>query len=81
MNKATAANAIESICFQIAKLDGKQQSEFIDSLRNTLNEKEIEALQIGIAYFRMLLDGELRNAMKAAIASKLYQEFNRRINS
>ena len=81
MNKEKASNAIESICFQVAKLDGKKQAEFIDTLRDTLNEKELQALQIGIAYFRMIIDGELKNAMKTAIASELYKEFKKQIDN
>lgn len=81
MNKEKASHAIESICFQIAKLDAKQQTQFIDTLRDTLSEKELQALQIGIAYFRMIIDGELRNAMKATLASELYKEFRKQIDN
>ena len=81
MNKEKASYAIESICFQIAKLDAKQQTQFINILRDTLNEKELQALQIGIAYFRMIIDGELRNAMKATLASELYKEFRKQIDN
>lgn len=81
MNKEKASYAIENFCFQVAKLDAKQQTQFIDALRDILNEKELQAVQIGIAYFRMLIDGELRNAMKAAIASELYKEFRRQLDN
>ena len=79
MNSNKAAAAIESVCFQIAKLDAKKQAMFIDALRGTLTCAELQALQIGIAYFRMILDGELREAMKATLAGELYQEFRRQI--
>ena len=80
MSKEKASQAIESLCFQVAKLDAKQQTQFIDILRDTLNEKELQALQIGVAYFRMIIDGELQNAMKATLASELYQEFRRQLD-
>jgi len=75
------ANAIESICFQAAKLDAKKQAEFIDSLTEILTENELKAMQIGIAYFRMIIDGELRNAMKAELASELYKEFRKQMDN
>ena len=81
MNTSKASNAIESICFQIAKLDPGKQTEFIDSLRSVLNDQELQALQIGISYFRMIIDGEFKNAMKAALASELYKEFRRQLDS
>lgn len=81
MNKEKAANAIEIICFQAAKLDARQQAEFIDALHDVLTDTEIKALQIGIAYFRMIIDGELHDAMKAALAEKLYAEFREKIDA
>ena len=75
------AYAIESICFQVAKLDAEKQSEFIDNLRGVLEDNEIKALQIGISYFRMIIDGEFKSAMQAAIASELYKEFRRQIDN
>lgn len=81
MEKKRAAYAIESICFQVAKLDGRQQAAFIESLRGVLTAHELQALQIGIAYFRMIIDGELRDAIKAALAEKLYKDFRRHIDN
>lgn len=81
MENKKAAYAIESICFQVAKLDAGKQSEFIDNLRGVLEDNEIKALQIGISYFRMLIDGEFKNAMQAALASELYKEFRRQIDN
>lgn len=66
---------IEQICFEIAKLDGKRQAQFIDSLKGKLSENEIHSLQIGIAYYRMLIDSKLQAAMKTTIANELYKEF------
>lgn len=70
-----ASHAIESICFQIAKLDAEKQKSFIDSLRGTLSDEEIKALEIGIAYFRMIIHEDLREGMKAVLAQQLYREF------
>jgi len=81
MNGNKTSLAIETICFEIAKLDSSKQAEFIDSLRSVLNSQELRALQIGISYFRMIIDGEFRNAMKAALASELYKEFRRQLDS
>ena len=81
MENRKAAYAIESICFQVAKLDAGKQAEFIDNLRGVLEDNEIKALQIGISYFRMLIDGEFKNAMQAALASELYKEFRRQIGN
>ena len=81
MENRKAAYAIENICFQVAKLDAGKQAEFIDILRGVLEENEIKALQIGIAYFRMIIDGGFRNAMQAALASELYKEFRRQVDN
>ena len=81
MENRKAAYAIESICFQVAKLDAGKQAEFIENLRGVLEDSEIKALQIGISYFRMIIDGEFKNAMQAALASELYKEFRRQIDN
>lgn len=81
MNKGNAAAAIESICFQVAKLDGQAQSAFIDNLRGVLTESELQAMQIGIAYFRMIINGDLRKAMQAELAAELYKQFRQQIES
>ena len=71
----------ENLCYEIAKLEISEQSKFIDSLRSVLTHKEIESLQIGIAYFRLLMDDKFKNAMKSALASELYKEFRKQIDS
>lgn len=81
MNKGNAAAAIESICFQVAKLDGQSQTAFIDNLRGVLSESELQAMQIGIAYFRMIIYGDLRKAMQAELAAELYKQFRQQIES
>ena len=81
MNKGNAAAAIESICFQVAKLDAQAQSAFIDNLRGVLTESELQAMQIGIAYFRIIIDGDLRKAMQAELAAELYKEFRQQIEN
>lgn len=67
--------SIEQICFEVAKLDGDKQTQFIESLKDTLSENEIHAIQIGIAYFRMTIDDKLKNAMKIVIAKELFTQF------
>lgn len=81
MENKKAAYAIESICFQVAKLDAEKQSEFIDNLRGVLEDNEIKALKIGISYFRMITDSDFKNAMQAILASELYKEFRRQIDN
>lgn len=81
MDSKKACYAIESICFEIAKLDASKQAMFIERLQGVLTEKELTALQIGIAYFRLLIHDDLRNAMKAMLAQELYSEFRKQIES
>lgn len=61
---------------ELAKLDNEKQALFFESLQWIITENEKQALQVGIAYFRLLMFPELHNAMKTAIAQELYTNFN-----
>ena len=64
---------------ELAKLDSENQTLFFESLQGIITENEKQALQVGIAYFRLYMFSELRNAMKAAIAQELYTGFNNKL--
>lgn len=68
---------IDKFLFNAAKLNGKQQKELINSLKDILTEKEVESLLIGIGYFRMQMYPGLKSAMKESISTMLYKEFNK----
>ncbi len=76
-NETRAIIETEKILFEIAKLDEKKQEHFLHSLENILNKQEIESITIGIAYFRLLLFPELKNAMMEAMGKELYKTFNK----
>ena len=70
---------IENALYQIAQQPPEMQQLFIDKLCPVLAENELQALQIGIAYFRLLLNDELRDSMKNALAKQLYSNFNQSV--
>ena len=61
---------------ELAKLDNEKQALFFQSLQGIITENEKQALQVGIAYFRLLMFPELHNAMKTALSQELYTSFN-----
>ena len=65
----------EKFCFELAKLDNEKQEEFFNCVKDTITQEEKRALQIGIAYFRLLLFPELKEAMQAAILEELKAMF------
>ena len=62
---------IEEVLFEVAKLEPKKQNAFLESLKGVLSDKELEAVAIGISYFRQLLDPKLKKAMMDAVAKEL----------
>ena len=62
---------MEKLLFELADLDEKQQADFFDKISSACNEKELQALKIGIAYFRLLKYPKLKSAMQAALAETL----------
>lgn len=69
---------IEKLLFMAADLDGKQQEELFLMLECTLTKEELKAVKIGIGYYRMIKNLELKKAMKADLAKELYFYFNRK---
>lgn len=67
---------MEELLFTAAKLSPEGQREFIDSLRDVLTDEELLAIETGIAYFRLLLYPELKDAMQKTIAEEMYKKFN-----
>lgn len=67
---------MEKLLFDIAELNKKQQADFFDKISSVFTEKELQALKIGVAYFRLVKNPELKNAMKNALAKQLYNDFN-----
>lgn len=66
----------EVFLYEVAKLSPSAQEALVGLLEGTLSPDEIRALKVGIAYIRLLVDDQLRNAMKSAMAEQLYNEFN-----
>lgn len=66
------------VCYEIARQDRKKQNEIFDFLKSACNEAEYDALMVGIAYCRIMLYPELKNAMMASLSAMLYEEFNRK---
>lgn len=60
-----------------AQLDNEGQKDLIKYLRETYTEEEVSAIIYGISYFRLLRNKELYKTMRNAIATKLYEEFNK----
>ena len=67
---------IDKFLFNAAKLNGKQQEELVNGLKDILTGKEVESLLIGIGFFRMQMYPELKSAMKESLSAMLYKEFN-----
>lgn len=62
---------------QIGTLNAEQEREFIKNLEEVLTAEEIEALQVVVAYIKMMSDPRREQAMKTALAEELYNEFNK----
>lgn len=62
---------------QIGTLNAEQEREFIKNLEGVLTAEEIEALQVVVAYIKMMSDPRREQAMKTALAEELYNEFNK----
>ena len=65
----------ENFCFRAAKLTHEQQAELLDKIRPLVTAEQLQALQIGIAYIRLLMYPELKQAMKTAICAELMNTF------
>lgn len=63
------AESMEGVLFEIAKQPPKVQAAFIDGLQaaGIFSDDEITALQIGIAYYHMLMQPEIKKAAAAAM--------------
>ena len=62
---------------QIGTLNAEQEREFIKNLEGVLTAEEIEALQVVVAYIKMMSDPKREAAMKTALAQELYNEFTK----
>ena len=66
------------VCYEIARQDQKKQNEIFAFLKGACNAEEYKAFMVGIAYCRIMLYPELKNAMMASLSAMLYEEFNRK---
>lgn len=66
------------VCYEIARQDQKKQDEIFAFLKSVCNAAEYNALMVGIAYCRIMLYPELKNAMMESLSAVLYAEFNRK---
>ena len=66
---------IENIMFQLSELPPAIQEQLIDELRNVFTPDEVKALQIGLAYFRLMKDPAFKEAMMTAMSMVLYNYF------
>lgn len=65
----------EKFFFITADLDSEQQTAFFQALEKSLTAQEINALKIGVGYFRLLKNKELHDTMCKEIAEAIYKEF------
>ena len=65
----------ERILYELSKLPLHIQEQLIEELRKVFTPEEIKALQIGLAYFRLLKDPEFKEAMMTAMSMVLYDYF------
>ena len=61
--------------FMAADLNASQQAELFEKIGSFFTQEELQALKIGIAYFRLLKFPELNQAIKADVCNALYQQF------
>ena len=66
------------VCYEIASQDQKKQNEIFAFLQSACNEEQYKAFMVGIAYCRIMLYPELKNAMMESLSAMLYTEFNRK---
>ena len=67
---------MEKFLFMAADLNAEEEAEFFEQISTVCSFDEMQALKIGIAYFRLLKYPELKQAMKAAISEELFRAFN-----
>lgn len=61
--------------YDAAQLSADGQAELFERLKQICTPEEVDALQIGISYFRQLINKDLRDTMKKTLAAQLYKEF------
>ena len=61
--------------YTAAQLSADGQAELVEQLKQICTPEEVNALQIGISYFRQLIYKDLRDTMKETLATQLYKEF------
>lgn len=66
-----------NVALEVGKLSAENQEVYFKMLSGVLTDEEIKAFQIVVAYFRLKNNPYRDRAMKAALAEKLYYEFNK----
>jgi len=81
LNSVTGENVMEynyqKICYEIARQDIKTQDDIMQFLKSNYTEEEYNCLSIGVAYFRLHIHPELKEAMMDAISSELYKTWKK----
>ena len=65
------------LALNISEMSADNQRTFFKTLKGVLTDAEIQAFQIVVAYLGMMNDPNKTNAIKTAMAAKLYEEFNK----
>ena len=66
---------MDELLFKAAQLNQDQQHDFLQRLSGVLTAEELQAVAVGIGYFRLLLFPELKQAMQQEMAAELLKEF------
>lgn len=61
----------------VAEMSAKNQWLYFKTLESVLTGEEIKSFQIVVSYLGMINNPEKMQAMKTAMAEKLYKEFNK----